>query len=444
MRAAAAVALILCPMLALSCAGPRQLARQSERELDAGRVEHAYELARHAVEIDASSDPARRAMTAAGIELVDIGKAEVLVAAATDTLAGARRALELRTLRAELAHYQIEIPDDVGYVERERRIVDGAAGIEYGLGGQALAGRRPKAAYRHYLAVETFDASYRDVQEKLRTAHERAMTRVAILPFENDVEIDGLTRTLADRIWHEVSSRLAGEGVEFTQLVPLDQVYANLTVGELDRLTPEAMWRVAGGIDAKRIVIGRLHGLRSITNSWTFSSPIYHHVTVRDSTGSHERWIETPFLATARERVVDARWELTVMDVSSHAELARTGDAVQTFARSAWTDFRADGDCDDYRLVPPDLDTGDHGRSTHERWSESFGSWTLPDMLRRTREDRRRALYTSSYRDEYRRDSRKDPVLCGELPSEEDMAYLAFEDVWRPVLAALKDLDGKD
>ena len=43
-----------------------------------------------------------------------------------------------------------------------------------------------------------------------------------------------------------------------------------------------------------------------------------------------------------------------------------------------------------------------------------------------------------------RRDSRKHPVLCGELPSEEDMAYLAYEDLWRPVLAALKDLDAKD
>jgi hypothetical protein len=65
-------------------------------------------------------------------------------------------------------------------------------------------------------------------------------------------------------------------------------------------------------------------------------------------------------------------------------------------------------------------------------------------MLRRTRDDRHRALYESRYRDEFRRDSRKYPVLCGELPSAEDMAYLAFEDVWRPVLAALKSLDAKD
>jgi hypothetical protein len=444
MRAAAAAALILSATLALSCAGPRQLARQSEKELDAGNVERAYELARRAVEKDASSAAARRALTAAGIELVDRGKAEVLDAAGADTLAGAHRALELRALRADLARYQVEIPDDPGFLEREGEIVDGAAAIEYGLGDQCLAGRRPREAYRHYQAVEVFNASYRDVQEKQRLAHQQAMTRVAILPFENDVEIDGLSRALADEIWHEVSSRLAREGLEFTELVPLEDVYASMTVKELDRLTPEAVWRVAHGIEARRVVVGRLHGLRSSTNQWTFASPIYHRVTVRDSSGSHERWVETPFLATARERVVDARWELTVVDVASHAELVRQGDAVQTFARSAWTDFRADGDCNDYRLVPPDQESDEQGRSTGVRWGESFGSWSLPDMLRRAREDRRRALYASSYRDEYRRDSRKHPVLCGELPSEEDMAYLAFEDVWRPVLAALKDLDAKD
>jgi len=443
-RRAVAVALILLANLALSCAGPRQLARQSEKELDAGNVERAYELARRGVEKDASSGAALRAMTAAGVELVDRGKAEVLDAAGSDTLGAAHRALELRMLRAELTHYRIEIPDDPAFLERERGIVDGAAGIEYGLGEQCLAGRRPKEAYRHFQAAEVFDASYRDVQEKRRLAHERAMTRVAILPFENDVEIDGLSRALADEMWHEVSSRLAREGFEFTTLVRPDEVYASMTVKELDRLTPEAAWRVAGGIEARRVVVGRLHGLRSSTNQWTFASPIYHHVTVRDSAGSHERWVETPFLATARERIVDARWELTVLDVASHAELTRSGDAVQTFARSAWTDFRADGDCNDYRLVPPDQESGDHSRGTRERWSDSFGSWSLPDMLRRAREDRRRALYASSYRDEYRRDSRKYPVLCGELPSEEDMAYLAFEDVWRPVLAALKDLDAKD
>jgi len=110
----------------------------------------------------------------------------------------------------------------------------------------------------------------------------------------------------------------------------------------------------------------------------------------------------------------------------------------------AWTDFRAEGSCDDYRLIPPNLDNTDEGRKVRDRWGECFGNWTLPEMLEQARNDRRRSLYQSRYRDEFRADSRKHPVLCGELPGEDDMAVIALDGAWRSVLSALKTVDSQD
>src|SRR5262249_24550414 len=198
-------------------------------------------------------------------------------------------------------------------------------------------------------------------------------------------------------------------------------------------------------VDAARIVTGRIHGMRTNTNTFSFQYPIYHQVTERDTAGRAViRWVESRFDAIARERVVTLQWDIQVLDVRTHAELVKRSAEVASVARVAWTDYRAEGSCGDYRLVPPDRDADEEGRRIHARWKECFGTWTLPDMLEQARRDRGRSLYQSRYRDEFRSDSREHPVLCGELPGEDDMAQIALSDLWRPVLASLKDLDPKD
>lgn len=439
------VSLLLLAVLAVSCGGPAQLARQSDRALQAGDFRKAYDLARRGVDKDPEHLAARAAMTAAAVQRVDDWKARVLDLASVDTMAAARDAFELRDFRGELARYRIELPQDPGFFQRENRIVDGAAGIEYRKGEEGLAAQRPKEAYHHFRGAESFVASYRDVQERMRRARELAMTRVALLPFANDVGVPGLTRTLGDAIYRALAAHLTRDGFEFTELVSPDEVYATMTVKELEALPPDAMWRIAHGVEAGRIVAGRVHGLRASTNTFSFQYPIYRKITERDTSGKQiSRWIETRFDAVARERVVTVQWDMEVLDARTHAELARRSQAVESVARVAWTDFRAEGSCDDYRLVPPDLDENEQGRKVGARWKECFGAWTLPDMLEQARRDRRRSLYQSGYRNEFHSDSRRRPVLCGELPGEDDLAVIALEDIWRPVLATLKDLDQKD
>ena len=120
MRSGRGWSLLPLALFAISCAGPAQLARMSERELRAGHLRKAYELARRGVDKDSTSEPARRAMTAAATQLVDDWKGRILDVAEADTVAAARHGLELRDFRAELSRYRIEVTPDLGFAEREQ------------------------------------------------------------------------------------------------------------------------------------------------------------------------------------------------------------------------------------------------------------------------------------------------------------------------------------
>jgi hypothetical protein len=437
------VSLLLLSALAASCAGPAQLAKQSERALREGDLVKAYDLASRGVEKDPGNAAARSALSVAAAQRVDAAKARVLDLAAADTLAAARAALELRDFRAEVQRRSVALPEDPRYAARENAIVQSAASAEYRKGEESLAAHRPKEAYGHYRVAESFVASYGDLQERLQRARQQAITRVALLPFENDVHVPGLSRALLDDVYRTLAQR--AKGLLFTELVSPDEVYATMTVKELESLPPEATWRVATGVEAVRVVTGRVHGLRASTNTFSFQYPIYHKVADRDTSGRLQvRWEETRFDAIARERQVTVDWDVRVLDARTHAELARSTKSYESVARVAWTDYRADGSCDDYRLMPPDREDGEEGRRVHARWEECFGTWTLPDMLEQSRRDRHRSLYQSGYRDEFRADSRRRPVLCGELPGEDDMTVIALEEAWRPVLDVLKRLDVVD
>jgi len=439
------VSLLLLALLVTSCAGPAKLARESERALEDGDLSRAYELARRAVDKDPEHAGARSAMTAAATQIMDQSKARILERARQDTLEAARMALDFREDRAEVARYRIEVPADPGYFERENAIVEGAAAIEYRRAEQSLAAHRPKEAYGHFRGAEVFVASYRDLQEKLRTTRAAAVTRVALIPVEDDVDIPGLSRSMSDAIYRGVSEHMAKEGFLFTELVSPDEIYATMTVKDLQQMTPAVMWRIASGVEAARVVAGRVHGLRTSTNTFSFQYPIYRKLTERDTAGKVvERWVERRFDAIGRERHVTVVWDVQVLDTRTQAPLTSKGQSFESIARVAWTDFRAEGSCDDYRLIPPNLDNTDEGRKVRDRWGECFGNWTLPEMLEQARNDRRRSLYQSRYRDEFRADSRKHPVLCGELPGEDDMAVIALDGAWRSVLSALKTVDSQD
>lgn len=443
-----AVVPIVLALLLVSCAGPSQLARLSEHELKAGEVQRAYDYARRGVARDPGNQAARRAMTAAATAIVAQHRAAILdLVAAGDTVAAARRGLVLRDFRAGLGPYRIEAPLDSVFAAQEIAIRDGAASIEYRLGDRAMYERRPKEAYTHFNDCAAIVAGYLDVWKRIETSREAAVTRVAILPFANDTDVPNLAKETAAALCNEIGIHIGRKEFAFTELVSLDEIYASMTVKELESLTPEAAFRIADGVEADRIVVGRLHGLRASTTSESFDHPIYHKVSRRDSSGrTVDRYVETYFSAVSRERVVTLDYDFQVLDARSRVSIASRAERAEAVARVAWTDFRADGDCGDYVLCPPDMEKRDSDRvkEVRARWKECFGDWDLKALLEDSRRDRGRAHYDSRYRGEFRSRTHGHPALLGELPDENDLASVALEQAWKPLVAVLSEIDLKD
>ena len=267
------------------------------------------------------------------------------------------------------------------------------------------------------------------------------------MPFANDTDVRNLSKGLADAMYSQVADRLQPPAFQFTKLVDLDEVYASMTVKELEALSRDEALRIGRGVEADRVVTGRVHGLRASSAFRSFDRPIYRKVVERDSSGRERaRWIETRFGGVSRERWVTVHCDLVVLDARSGAVVAHREESFEADARVAWTDFQAEGDCAAYALVPPDMRRDDpiHAKEVEDSWRECFGTWRLPALLEGARKERRRATYQPGDRGEFRRPSHEHPVLLGELPSEEDLAYVALDGAWEKLLATLRELELED
>jgi hypothetical protein len=434
-------AFILC-----SCAGPLQLAKLSQRQLARGETQQAYETARRAMDKKPENEAARRAMTEAASRIEEDWKLRVMNAARTDTIAAAHAILEQRDFFAELERYHVDLPRDSAFAARAAGIRDAAAGIEYRRGNEAFAAHHPKAAYASFRDAADIVAGYRDVQVRMQQAHDAATSRVAIVPFANDTEVPDLSRGVADAMYGQLAAHIRAPTFEFTKLAERDEVYASMTVKELEALGRDEALRIGRGIDASLVVTGRLHGMRASSAFRSFDRPIFRRVVERDSSGEHTRYVETRFAGVSRERWVTVHCDFDVLDARTGEVVARRQDAFDSDARVVWTDYRAEGDCGTYCLVPPDVKRDDpiHAKEVEDSWHECFGSWRLSDLLERSRRETRRVTYQPGDRGDFRRPSHDHPVLLGELPTEEDLAYVALEDAWQKVLETLRELDEKD
>ena len=431
--------------LVLSCAGPKQLTRMSQRELAAGNPRRAFELARDALDKDRSNAAARAAMAAAAAPLADDYKTRVLDLAGVDTVAAARLAHEFGALRVEVASHGVALSPDAAYAEQESRIITGAAGVYYRMGEASLAADRPKEAYARFLAAREFGSGYRDLERRIDETYRRAVVRVAILPFANQTDVPGLSRELGDRIYAAVARQIAAPRFQFTELLGRDDVYSIVTVAQLEALSPEQALAVGQRLGADQVVTGRFFAMRSSSESDSYGQTIYRKTVERDTGGvTRERYAESDLRVIARARRVQARYELEVLDVRDGTIVAHRENPVEAVARTIWTDFRPNGDCNAYCLVPPDLARADPGRARQasERWNSQCGAWPLPDLLERARDGSGREHYDSRYLREFS-DHRR-PVFLRELPDEDDLARLALDDVWQPVFEMLRDLDPKD
>lgn len=446
MRHARTCSLALIALLALGCASANRLSRKSEQELAAGDLASAYQHARRAVAKEPTNPRARAAFAAAAATLVDDREKRILSIADVDTLAAAERVLELAELRVEVVRHGFALPPDTAFSRHEVAIRVGAARVHYAAAEHALAARSPKVAWAEFRDAQRFVAGYRDVGRRIDEVHAQALARVAILPFADQSGVPDLSRTLADRVHAEVARHVRPDQFVFTRLIDPALVYARITVAELDGLTRADAIRIGRRLGADQVVTGRVYGLRTSTNTTAVHQSIFRRVVERDTAGvRRERYVEHDFHAVERERIVTVQYDLEVVDAEDETSLAAYNDAVEGYARVVFTDFRATGSCDDYYVVPPGLRKSDPARAERleTEWKDHFGTWTLPALLEKARSDHHRSRYSASDRQAFFGDCRERPVWLGGLPGENDMATIALDVIWQPVLGMLKELDAK-
>lgn len=438
--------LSLVALLALSCASANKLSQRSERELAAGDLSGAYDHARAAVAKKPKNPRAQAAFAAAASALVEDRKVRIVRIAAVDTVAAAHQVLALADLRGEIARHGAPLPLDKEFARRESAIRLGAAGILYARAERALVARRPKEAWADFRGAARYASGYRDVGRRIDEAYALALTRVAILPLADQAGVPGISRALADRMYAEVASHVRPDDFQFTQLVDPNQVYGRITVAELDALGRADAARIGRRLGADQVVTGRVYGLRAHTNTHHYRQTIFRKIVDRDTSGARrERWVEQDFRAIEREREITVHYDVEVVDVENGAPLVTYSDGATAYARVVFTDFQAQGDCADYVVVPPYLKQSDPERAARLQsdWKKTFGNWTLPSLLDRARRDRHHARYASSDRAAFFSDCRERPVWLGELPDENDLAAIALDVIWQPVLGMLKELDAK-
>jgi hypothetical protein len=437
---------VVVAIFSLSCASANKLSRLSERELAAGELTKAYEHARGAVAKKPANPRARAAFAAASTRLVDDRKARILVIADVDTIAAAQQTLSLASLRGEIVRYGATLPVDTAFARHESAIRIGAAGILYRRGESHLTAHRPKEAWADFRGAAEFASGYRDVSRRIDEAYALALARVAILPFADQAGVPGLSRSLADLTYEKVAPHIRPEDFRFTQLVDPGLVYGKITVAEMDALDRDDAVSVGRRLGVDQVVTGRVFGLRSSTNTNTYHRTIFRRLVDKDSSGTRrERFVEQDFHVVEREREVSVHYDVELVDLANEASLAAFSDGTTAYARVIFTDFQAQGSCDDYFLVPPSRRKND--RAGAERidaeWKSHCGNWTLPALLERARTDRGHARYTRADRSAFYEDCRERPVWLGELPTENDLAAVALDVIWQPVLGILKELDAK-
>jgi tetratricopeptide (TPR) repeat protein len=444
MRMELRILLLALAVLAVSCASSSELARRADRALQQKDFEKAYKEARASLDKDFSNARAREALSAAADVLIRRRQQDVLSVAAYDTLEAGERLLDLRGFVDEVRRYDAELPMDTEFNEAARRIRQGAAGQLYTSGRAYEDAGEFRQAYRTFESAVRFVPGYSDLGMRMPAVFEQALIRVAVVPFLDETGLPLLARELDAQLMAELARPL-GE-TRFTELIPGDQVRAQMESGEEGDLSRDRAVVVGKAAGADVVVWGRLRGLRSDHHVDHYHGHLYRKTSYQDTSGVEvDRYHEVPFDATHRRREVVLRWESEAIDIATGGALLRDGDEAKAWARTVYSDFDFDGDAGDYCLYPPELRQRDWARCDRldDDWKEVFGRWSVPKFLEQAREHHDRRRYQSGYRGEFRRQRGDDPFYLDDLPVTSDLALLALGDVPARVLTGLRKLEDR-
>ncbi len=432
--------------LTLSCASSEQLTRRSAQLLVQGDARRAYDTALGALEKDATNDAARGALGAAGASLLSDARTRFYDLLPLDTLGAARVALDVDQVNGTLARWHAAVPADTSFATDRRHAKEAVAADFVAMAADSVHERRPRPAYRLLEEAARYDPQRRGLDERLRRTFELAVDRVAVLPFDQQIDQPPLARGLADQLATALRKRIADRSLTFTRLIEPARVDARMTVSQLDGMSRTEAIQLGRDLGANVVVWGRLRDAGSDSYTTTYREPIWHRVTDRDPEGKErERWMQVPFETVVRERVYHLRWDLRLLDTDEELTLAERGEPREVRVRSVWTNLRPDDDPGRYALMPPHEREQDPDRAkrVEKEWGDTAGRWTVPALLARARAANAssRASYRHEYRGEFERADPGMPVFCGDLPGNDDLAWIALRGIDEEFLEMIRDLD---
>lgn len=434
-------------LLLLSCAAPAELARRSTVALEQGDAAKAYDLARKALDHEPGNAPARAAMTAAANTIGAEMRARVMRLAPVDTVAAAEKVLDYSEFRAEVARYNVTLAPDTAYRDAETVLRSAAGRIYYGIGVSALRDGRPKYAYGEFTKATRYVSAYLDLDAQMQRSWNEAQTRVALLPVRFDSGRGALSRELTDHLYQKLAGSVRGESFRFTRMIPEEQVWNVVTVGQLGHLERDEGLRLARKLGAQRVIWMSVGGVDADTRTDSFRDQIYQKFSERDTSGrSVERWRPVDLQVVMRERTVHLGYEFDVMGTDEEQVLARRGDELTNVARTVYTAFQPQSNVNDYALCPPPIraQSPERAKQVETRYKDVVGSsLPLPKLLERAKRDRGRTSWRPEYRNDFLAPSGT-PVFLDDLPPAADLAFAALIPTWEKMRDELARLDAVD
>lgn len=437
------LSLLVAAIVAAGCAGPTKLAEKSQRELAEGDVWKAWQLATRALDREPMNPRAREAATATALVISTDWQRRIHALASVDSLRAAEQVLAFAEFRANAVNYTtVGVPET--WAAEERTLRHSAARWHYQEAREALAAHRPKAAFVRFHETERYVPGYRDVVKLSAGAYEKALTRVAVLPFSSGEP--GFGREVSDR-WRDALAReMSPPSAQFTRILGADAVTSRMSVAQLGRLSREEAVRLGRKSGAQRIVVGTLGNVRSETGLHFFRDRIARRVVQKGEDGKDVvRWVEMPIEVIARVRDVTVDVDVEVVSTLDGTSLTHERTPRTARARAVWTSFMPEGDLGHYALVSETVRSSNPTRAkdVETRWKAVVGdATTLQQVLSARRDTRGEAGYDRSVLP--RIVSGAAFVFLQELPPAQELALAAVSGAWQPLHRELARLDAMD
>ncbi len=434
---------LLAAMLAAGCAGPTKLAERSEQKLAGGDIWRAWQLATRALDREPMNPRAREAATAAGRVIADDWQRRIHALADVDSVRSAEQVLAFAEFRANAVNYTtVAVPES--WTGDERALRRAAANHHYQEGRQALAAHRPKAAYTRFHETERFVPGYRDVVKLAASSYEKALTRVAVMPFASGE--GGFGREVSERWRDAIAQQMAPPNARFTRILGADAVTSRMNVSQLGHLSRDEAVKLGRKSGAQRVVWGSLGAVRSETSLHFFRDVVARRVVHKGEDGQNiVRWVDVPIEVVARVRDVTVDVDYEVISTHDGTSLAHDRSPRSSRARVVWTSYVPEGELTHYALVSESVRSANPTRAkdVETRWKAVCGDGTtLLQVLSARRETRGEAGYERGVLPRFVQGAAF--VFLQELPPAHDLALAALSGGWQPLHRELARLDSMD